>query len=207
MTAPAHTRHADERGQALLPALLFWRSAAPRFCSRSARCSLTSAKIQLQNTADASAYAAALLQARDYNFSAYTNRAMIANQAAVAQMVGLKSFVDMLDRARRGKLARGSGREPDQPERRGRVDQEEARGEGIDSSGARAARRRFAAHDAQSRHHHLRAQQRATQLSRSHADGRAEPGRPGRAREPARYAACRRRIRRPPIAAGIVGLA
>ncbi|WP_186078933.1 hypothetical protein [Burkholderia gladioli] len=97
MTAPAHTRHADERGQALLPALLFLAVGCAALLLAFGSLQLTSAKIQLQNTADASAYAAALLQARDYNFSAYTNRAMIANQAAVAQMVGLKSFVDMLD--------------------------------------------------------------------------------------------------------------
>lgn len=52
----------------------------------------TIAKIKLQNTADAAAYSAALAQARDYNFSAYTNRAMVANQVAVAQMVGLTSW-------------------------------------------------------------------------------------------------------------------
>ncbi|MCF8151455.1 MAG: hypothetical protein K9J80_11995 [Sulfuritalea sp.] len=49
-------------------------------------------KIRLQNTADAAAYSAALAEARDYNFSAYTNRAMVANQVAVAQFVGLTSW-------------------------------------------------------------------------------------------------------------------
>lgn len=49
-------------------------------------------KIKLQNTADAAAYSAALAEARDYNFSAYTNRAMIANQVAVAQFVGMTSW-------------------------------------------------------------------------------------------------------------------
>lgn len=50
------------------------------------------AKIKLQNTADAAAYSAAVAQARDYNFSAYTTRAMVANQVAVAQFVGLASW-------------------------------------------------------------------------------------------------------------------
>lgn len=53
---------------------------------------LATAKMKLQNTADAGAYSAALAQARDYNFSAYTNRAMIANQVAIAQLVGLTSW-------------------------------------------------------------------------------------------------------------------
>jgi hypothetical protein len=50
-------------------------------------------KIRLQNTADAAAYSAAVAEARDYNFAAYTNRAMIANQVAVAQFVGLTSWM------------------------------------------------------------------------------------------------------------------
>lgn len=50
-------------------------------------------KIRLQNTADAAAYSASVAEARDYNFSAYTNRAMIANQVAVAQFVGLTSWM------------------------------------------------------------------------------------------------------------------
>ena len=58
---------------------------------------MTSAKIKLQNTADAAAYSAAVLQARDYNFSAYTNRAMVANQVTAAQVVALKSWIDELD--------------------------------------------------------------------------------------------------------------
>jgi hypothetical protein len=49
-------------------------------------------KVRLQNNADAAAYSAAVAEARDYNYSAYTNRAMIANQVAVAQFVGLTSW-------------------------------------------------------------------------------------------------------------------
>jgi len=49
-------------------------------------------KIRLQNTADAAAYSASVAEARDYNFTAYTNRAMVVNQVAVAQFVGLTSW-------------------------------------------------------------------------------------------------------------------
>jgi hypothetical protein len=55
---------------------------------------LVNTKSQLQNAADAGAYTAGLLQARDHNFSAYTNRAMIANQVAVAQFVSLESYFE-----------------------------------------------------------------------------------------------------------------
>ncbi|RKT20597.1 hypothetical protein B0G69_3916 [Paraburkholderia sp. RAU2J] len=58
---------------------------------------MTGAKVKRQNTADAAAHSAAVLQARDYNFSAYTNRAMIANQVTAAQVVALKSWIDELD--------------------------------------------------------------------------------------------------------------
>ena len=53
---------------------------------------LTTHKQRLQNTVDAAAYSAALAQARDYNFSAYMNRAMIANDVAVAQLVAFRSW-------------------------------------------------------------------------------------------------------------------
>lgn len=55
---------------------------------------LTNHKTRLQNTADAAAYSAAVAQARDYNFSAYMNRAMIANDVAVAQLVALRSWTE-----------------------------------------------------------------------------------------------------------------
>ena len=53
---------------------------------------LATEKMRLQNTGDAAAYSGALVQSRDYNFSAYTNRAMVANQVAIAQMVGMTSW-------------------------------------------------------------------------------------------------------------------
>ncbi|MDP3715982.1 MAG: pilus assembly protein TadG-related protein, partial [Burkholderiales bacterium] len=58
---------------------------------------ITTQKMKLQNTADAAAYSGALTEARDYNFTAYANRAMIANQVAVAQVVGLRSWARNLD--------------------------------------------------------------------------------------------------------------
>jgi hypothetical protein len=53
---------------------------------------LTSEKMQLQNAADAVVYSVSTVEARDLNFTAYTNRAMVANEIAVAQMVGLMSW-------------------------------------------------------------------------------------------------------------------
>ncbi|WP_326515487.1 Tad domain-containing protein [Shewanella sp. D64] len=53
---------------------------------------------KLQNTADNTAYSIATIAARDFNFKAYTNRASVANQVAVAQMVGLSSWFNMTDK-------------------------------------------------------------------------------------------------------------
>ncbi|MCH8257838.1 MAG: hypothetical protein IIA75_08070 [Proteobacteria bacterium] len=53
---------------------------------------ITSEKMQLQNAADAAAYSVSLTEARDLNFMAYTNRAMVANEVAIGQLVGMASW-------------------------------------------------------------------------------------------------------------------
>lgn len=53
-------------------------------------------KVQLVNTADAAAYSAAVEQARAYNLVAYMNRAEVANEVAVAQLVTLYSMTNYL---------------------------------------------------------------------------------------------------------------
>ena len=82
----------QQRGQALLfvtvTALVMLLAMLTMFSMGQ----LTTEKMKLQNTADAAAYSAAVAQARDYNFSAYLNRGMIANDVAVAQLVGLASW-------------------------------------------------------------------------------------------------------------------
>lgn len=55
----------------------------------------TSEKMQLQNAADAVAYSVSTIEARDLNFTAYTNRAMVANEVALGQLVGLSSWATM----------------------------------------------------------------------------------------------------------------
>jgi hypothetical protein len=53
---------------------------------------ITSEKMRLQNAADATAYSVSLIEARDLNFAAYINRAMIANEVAIGQLVGMHSW-------------------------------------------------------------------------------------------------------------------
>jgi len=83
-----------QRGQALAFILIFAVATALAVLLLYNSSVLANTKTELQNAADAGAYAAATLQARDHNFSAYTNRAMIANQVAVAQFVSLTSYLD-----------------------------------------------------------------------------------------------------------------
>ena len=53
-----------------------------------------SEKARVVNAADAAAYSGLLWQSRALNFQAYTNRAMVANQVAMAQAVSLHSWVN-----------------------------------------------------------------------------------------------------------------
>jgi Flp pilus assembly protein TadG len=81
-----------QRGQALVFVTIVMLVVLLALVTMYSMGQLTTEKMRLQNTADAAAYSSALAQARDYNFSAYTNRAMVANQVVVAQLVGLTSW-------------------------------------------------------------------------------------------------------------------
>lgn len=54
-------------------------------------------KIRLTNAADAAAYSGALWQARALNYQAYLNRAVVANEVAIAQLVSLRSWSRYVD--------------------------------------------------------------------------------------------------------------
>jgi hypothetical protein len=49
-------------------------------------------KMRLQNAADAAAYSAAVWEARSLNFQSYVNRALVANEVAIAQLISLRSW-------------------------------------------------------------------------------------------------------------------
>lgn len=53
---------------------------------------VSNAKMRAMNAADAAAYSGAVWQARSLNFQAYMNRAMVANEVAIAQSVSLRSW-------------------------------------------------------------------------------------------------------------------
>ncbi|MCU7841055.1 MAG: hypothetical protein KZQ94_16955 [Candidatus Thiodiazotropha sp. (ex Troendleina suluensis)] len=53
---------------------------------------IASEKSRLVNTADAAVYSGLIWQTRALNFQAYTNRAMVANQVSIGQLVSLTSW-------------------------------------------------------------------------------------------------------------------
>ena len=73
-----------QRGQALIYGI---------FILMSSLCAL----FFLFNTADAVAYSAGVMHARALNFDAYNNRALVANEVLVAQMVSLSSWASYAD--------------------------------------------------------------------------------------------------------------
>lgn len=71
---------------------------------------LTREKTKLVNTSDAVAYSAGIMHARAMNFASYTNRALVADEVAIAQMVSLASWGKYL--LQHGQSAIGLGCDP-----------------------------------------------------------------------------------------------
>jgi len=68
---------------------------------------LTQDKDKLIITADATAYSAGVMHARALNYTAYANRALIANEIAVAQMVSVASWTRYTQEHALGSLSLG----------------------------------------------------------------------------------------------------
>jgi hypothetical protein len=91
-------RRLSQRGQAL-PFVLVWLAVLGAvFWMVWGSGRVVAQKQQLLNVADAAAYGAAVWQARALNFTAYTNRAAVANEAAFAQAVSLSAWSSYMDR-------------------------------------------------------------------------------------------------------------
>lgn len=84
--------HYAQRGQALPLALVLLVAVAATVFFMFNSGQLVQEKIRLTNTADAVAYSAGVYEARVLNYDAYTNRAIIANEIAIGQAVGLASW-------------------------------------------------------------------------------------------------------------------
>lgn len=86
------TSKAIQNGQALPLGLVLLVAVAATVFFMFNSGQLVQEKIRLTNTADAVAYSAGVYEARVLNYDAYTNRAMIANEIAIGQAVGLASW-------------------------------------------------------------------------------------------------------------------
>lgn len=58
---------------------------------------VTGEKMRLANTADAAAYSGLVWEARGLNYQAYLNRAMVANQVTIGQLVSIMSWMQYLE--------------------------------------------------------------------------------------------------------------
>lgn len=85
---------ASSRGQALILALISLVALVVGLLVLFNTGQVVSKKVRLTNAADAAAYSSAVQQARAFNTIAYMNRAVVANQIVMAQMVSWYSWTN-----------------------------------------------------------------------------------------------------------------
>ena len=90
---------AKQRGQVLPMALALLVIVAGFFYLMVNAGQAVTEKMRVTNAADAAAYSAGVVEARALNYDAYLNRAMVANQMAIAQMVSFASWIDYFAKA------------------------------------------------------------------------------------------------------------
>jgi hypothetical protein len=89
-TTPLHR----QRGQAMVYGLFVLISGLAALFYLFNVGQLSHEKTRLVNATDAVAYSAGLVEARTMNFAAYTNRALVANEVAIAQAVSMASWLE-----------------------------------------------------------------------------------------------------------------
>lgn len=82
----------SQSGQASVVLLALLASLVGVFALSFGGGQLVNDKMRLVNAADAAAYSAALWEARSLNYQSYLNRAIVANEVAIAQLVSLRSW-------------------------------------------------------------------------------------------------------------------
>jgi hypothetical protein len=93
-----HRSRSNQRGQALVFGLCLMLLLALLLFFQFSAGQATAAKIRIINATDAAAYSAALWRARAMNYYAYSNRAIIANEVAIAQAATMVSYAKFLER-------------------------------------------------------------------------------------------------------------
>lgn len=84
-----------QSGQVLIVVLAFSAILGAGLLSIYNTAQLSAEKRELVNAADAAAYSGASVLAQGLNYTAYTNRAILANNALIGQMVGIRSTLSM----------------------------------------------------------------------------------------------------------------
>ena len=97
MTSRKNPR-SQQRGQALVFGLCLLLLAALLLFFQFSAGQATAAKIRIVNATDAAAYSTGLWRARAMNYYAYSNRAIIANEVAIAQAATMVSYAKFLER-------------------------------------------------------------------------------------------------------------
>jgi apolipoprotein N-acyltransferase len=82
-----------QSGQIMMPAIVLLLISAGLFYLMVNSSQAINEKTRMTNAADAAAYSASVVEARALNFHAYTNRALVANQMVIAQMVSFTSWI------------------------------------------------------------------------------------------------------------------
>lgn len=95
----ASTQAIRQRGQALALGLFFVFAVAAVLLLMYNSGRTIDEKLRITNAADAAAWSVATLEARALNYDAYANRAIVANQVAIAQALSLASWMHYFETA------------------------------------------------------------------------------------------------------------
>ncbi|MCC5880926.1 MAG: hypothetical protein JJU03_13670 [Idiomarina sp.] len=96
MTKPLNKGISGARGQALVLMIMSMLGLWVGFTWVIQLSERSQRQTHIQQVADHATEAFAIIAARDLNYKAVTNRAMIANSVAIAQLVGLTSYINMI---------------------------------------------------------------------------------------------------------------
>jgi hypothetical protein len=91
--ATGHGPKLTQSGQIMAPAIVLVLISCGLFYLMINSSQAINEKTRVTNAADAAAYSAGVVEARALNYYAYTNRAMVANQIVIAQMVSFASWM------------------------------------------------------------------------------------------------------------------
>jgi apolipoprotein N-acyltransferase len=84
----------SQRGQVMLPAIVLILISGGLMYLMVNSGQAVNEKMRVTNAADAAAYSAGVVEARALNYDAYMNRAIVANQMAIAQAVSVASWLN-----------------------------------------------------------------------------------------------------------------